>query len=320
MFNTNYIKTIITKFLRTSTKTIKPNKQLQQLYDSNDYYEMLMLLQEYNLSQSIPFLASGMSSYFNSQVNATGLSNLKLSTQDIEDAKFIASCFGKTINYSDNNLSVLYATLLGTTEFNYGMQTFPAGIFEDVFQCSPDHNLPIEPIVGESESDFYCRVLDYQISHSDSFPIERRDEALTRAKRLASNFCNGKNRIYLIPFENVLNNKASFGDVAGLRDGKLSGEELKSKLDNLHSFEQLLQVFDISITNGMSPYDDPNMTSEYGIAIYGTIDSKGISFFEIDRIYDLIQKKARDMGYADGDVIPNDLDLSMQKNSNGYSR
>ncbi len=147
------------------------------------------------------------------------------------------------------------------------MQTFSTGILEDVFQCSSNHSLPIQPIVGENESDFYCRVLDYQISQFDNFPMERRSEALARAKRLASNFCNGKNRIYLIPFENVLNNKASFGDVEGLRDGKLSGEELKSKLDNLHNFEQLLKAFDVSITNGTNPYDNPNMTSEYGIAI-----------------------------------------------------
>lgn len=315
MFNTNYIKTIISKFLKSSDKTLKQNMQLQQLYDSNDYYEMLMLLQEYNLSQTMPFLACGMSCYFNNQVNENGLSNLKLSDQDIEDAKFIASCFGKLINYSDNNLSTLYTTLLGTTEFNYGMQTFPAGIFEDVFQCSPDHSLPIPPIVGESESDYYCRVLDYQISQFGNFPLEKRNEALNRAKRLSNNFCKGKNRIYLIPFENVLSNKASFGDVKGLRDGKLSGEELKLKLDKLYSFEQLLQAFDVSINNGINFYVDPNMTSEYGIAIYGNIASKGTSFFEIDRLYNIVQRKARNMGYIDGDIIPNDLDLSIQENN-----
>ena len=65
MFNTDYIKAIISKFLRISNKNVKPNIQLQQLYDSNDYYEMLMLLQEYNLSQAMPFLAYGMSCYFN---------------------------------------------------------------------------------------------------------------------------------------------------------------------------------------------------------------------------------------------------------------
>ena len=318
MFNANYIKAIITKFLKFSNKAVKPNIQLQQLYDSNNYYEMLMLLQEYNLSQSMPFLASGMSCYFNDQVSENGLSNLRLSIQDIEDAKFIASCFGKTTNYSDNNLPILYTTLLGTTEFNYGMQTFPAGIFEDVFQCSPDHSLPIAPIVGESEPDFYCRVLDYQISQSDNFPMEKRSEALARAKRLASNFCKGKNRIYLIPFENVINNKASFGDIEGLRDGELKGEELKQKLDTLFTFEQLLQAF--SIKMDMNPYNDPNMTSEYGIAIYGTIINKGISYFEIDRIYDLIQKKAKKMGYVDGDVIPNEVSLNAQEDEIGFSR
>lgn len=149
----------------------------------------------------------------------------------------------------------------------------------------------IKPIVGESESDYYCRVLDYQISQFDNFSVERRSEALARAKRLASNFCSGKNRIYLIPFENVASNKASFVDVEGLRDGKLSGKELEAKLDSLYSFEHLLQAFDVSITNGMNPYSNPNMTSEYGIAIYGTIANKGISFFEINRVYDSIQKK-----------------------------
>lgn len=160
--NINYTKSIILKILNLINKKVKPNFQLQHLYNSNCNYEELMYaLQEYNLSEAVPYLASGMSSYFNKQVDESGLSNLKLSAQDKEDAKFIASCFGKKINYSDNDLSILYTTLLGTTEFNYATQTFPAGIFEDVFQCSVDHSFPIQPIVGESEPDFYCRVLDY---------------------------------------------------------------------------------------------------------------------------------------------------------------
>ena len=320
MLKSDYIKEIITKFLRTHTNTIKLNIHLQELYDSKEYNELLMLLQEYNLSQTMPFLASGLSCYFNEQIDEKGLSNLKLSSQDIEDAKFIASCFGKTINYSDNNLSTLYTTLLGTTEFNYGMQTFPAGIFEDVFQCSPDHSLPIQPIVGENEVDYYCRVLDYQISQHDNFPIEKRDEALARAKRLAQNFCNGKNRIYLIPFENVLNNKASFGDVEGLRSGTLKGTELEEKINSMYSFEQLLQAFYISFSDGANPYNNPNMTSEHGIALYGNINSNNISFFEVDRMYDLIQKKAKELGYNDGEIIPKDLDFSKQENNSIYSR
>ena len=87
------------------------------------------------------------------------------------------------------------------------------------------------------------------------------------------------------------------------------------KLDKLYSFEQLLQAFDVSINNGINFYVDPNMTSEYGIAIYGNIASKGTSFFEIDRLYNIVQRKVRNMGYIDGDIIPNDLDLSIQENN-----
>ncbi len=309
MLNANYVKAMITKILGSLHNEVKPNIELQQLYEStSNHEEMLMALQRYNYAQSKPFLASGMSCYFNDQVDEHGLSNLKLSRQDMEDAKFIASCFGKDVNYSVNDLSIVYTTLLGTTEFNYGMQTFPAGIFEDVFQCSADHRLPIQPVVGESEPDFFCRVLDYQISQFNHFPTEKRIEALARAKRLTSHFCSGKNRVYVIPFEDVIHHKASFGDIEGLRDGKLSGEELKQKLDKLHTLEQLLQLFEITVENGMDPYNDMNMKSEYGIAIYGPIASKDISFLEVNRMYDLMQTKARDMGYVDGDVIPDDLD------------
>ena len=320
MFNSNYIKAVITKFLKNSNKAVKPNIQLQQLYDSNNYYELLMLLQEYNLSQSTPYLATGQSCYFNEQVSQNGLSSLKLAEQDIEDAKFIAMCFGKTLNYSDNDLSTLYTTLLGTTEFNYGMQTFPAGIYEDVFQCPVDHSFPIQPVVGESEADFYCRILDFNISQFPNFPISKRDEVLARAKRLANNFCNGKNRIYLIPFENVANNKASFGDVEGLRDGKLNGAELQRELDSLPSFKQLLESYSISLNDAMSSYNNSNMTSEYGIAIYGPINSSGITFFEIERSYNLLQQKAINMGYNIGDTIPSNFDFDMETNNNTHSR
>ncbi len=324
MLNMDYIMTIITNYLKSLNAAVKPNAQLQQIYDkygkNDNPTEMLMFLEEYNLSQPMPFLASGLSCYFNSQADENGLSNLRLSNQDIEDAKYIASCFGKTINYSDNNLSTLYVTLLGTVEFNYGMQTFPAGIFEDVFQCSPNHNFPIQPIVGESEADFYCRILNYQISQFEDFPLERKNEALARAKRLASNFCNGKNRIYLIPFENVINNKSSFGDVTGLRDGTLKGEKLQKTLDSLPSFEELLKSYQIGFGNGFNPYMNANMTSEYGIAIYGPIFSKGISYIEIERAYDLFQTRAKAMGYVDGDVIPIGPYSNIQEKNDDYSK
>ena len=267
----------------------------------------------------MPYLASGVSSYFNEQIEQKGLSYLKLSMQDIEDAKFISACFNKETNFSDNNLSILYTSLLGTVELNYASQSFPAGIFEDVFQCSVTHELPLEPIYGEKEVDYYIRVLEYQISQYVYFPMEYKEEALQRARRLAEKFCQGKNRVYLIPFDNVLKNKASFGDILGLRDGKSNGEELKKILDERYTFETLLEKFNIMIKNNPGIYLDANMTSEYGIAIYGEIKMDGVSYFEVDRHYELLQKKAEKLGYVQGDPIAttilfeNQVDISLDR-------
>lgn len=315
MISKEYIKAIIKRILNQSEKDIKKNVTIQELYDENDYYQLLSLLEEYNISKQVPLLACGMSCYFNDQVAENGLSELKVNEEDKKDAKYIASCFGKSINYSETDLSILYMTLLGTTEFNYGMQTFPAGIFEDVFQCSADHSLPLDFIAGESEVDYYCRVLDYQISKHSNFPTQKRDEVIMRGRRLASKFCNGKNRIYLIPSNNVLDNKASFGDADGLRNGAATGEALETRLSELHTLRELLEAFNISIND----YSNANLTGEFGIAIYGKIKSDGITFIEVTRMYDLIQEKARSIGYKEGEIIPNNFDC-FQEEKLGHSR
>ena len=77
MLNANYVKAMITKILGSLHNEVKPNIELQQLYEStSNHEEMLMALQRYNYAQSKPFLASGMSCYFNDQVDEHGLSNL----------------------------------------------------------------------------------------------------------------------------------------------------------------------------------------------------------------------------------------------------
>ena len=313
MNNLKYIKENITNFIKYLNKDIKLNIELQYIYNQTEYNKLLDTLEEYNRNLSVPYLATGMSCYFNNQVIEQGLSNLKLTKQDATDAKFIAACFDKNINYSENELSILYTTLLGTTEFNYGMQTFPAGIFEDVFQCPKNHSFPLQPMVGEKEPDFFNRILEFQISNHPNFPLEIKDEVIKKGKRLATKFCSEKNRIYLIPVENIKNNKASFGDVKGLRDGTLKGEKLKEKLDTLYTLDKLLKINNISLTKKYNPYNNPNMTSEYGIAIYGPIDSKGISFFEIYRKYELMQKIAIKLGYEYGKPIPQKLDINKIK-------
>ncbi len=116
-------------------------------------------VEDFNCTTKASFLASGQSSYFSEQIDKNGMSGLRLRDEDIEDAKYIAECFGKQINLSNDALDILYVTLPGTTEVNYATQTFPAVIFEDVFQCSAIHELPFPPKVGEKEEVYWSRVL-----------------------------------------------------------------------------------------------------------------------------------------------------------------
>ena len=317
-----YFFMIASKYLAYLKHIGKIDKKIQAIYNENKYdYDalsnstLLMDLEEYNLSLNVPYLASGQSCYFNESVDANGLYNFKLRQQDIDDARFISQCFGVTTNYHDVSIPIIYTTLLGTTEFNYATQTFPAGIFEDVFQCSPLHDFPIQPIVGETEQDFFLRLLKYQIEHSESFNMEYAEEVLKRGKRLINNFCAGKNRVYLIPLDDVLSTKASFGDILGSRNGNMSSEQLNQIIGELPTFKELLITY-ISYYNGrdsyenmaktFSLYQDANMTSEYGIALYGKIPTDKIKYIEVERKYQMMQKRAIDLGYQIGEIIPVD--------------
>lgn len=300
----NYFYTLINNYV----KKAKINTDIQNLYNQYGYgydditdTQLLIELQNYNMLQNIPYLATGQNGYFHEQIVNNGLGNFKLNYQDIEDARYISRCFGKNTTYSENNIPITYTTLLGTTEFNYASQSFPAGIYEDVFQCSPDHNFPIQPLVGEKEEEFYLRVLEFQIDSSDRFEIINKQEVLYRGKRLIHNFCCYKNKVYLINFNDVSDIKASFGDVEGLRSGSITYEESQQKITELPSFSQLLEIFNI---NYNTIYNDPNMQSEFGIALYGIIPPEKIQFIEVERKYELLQKRAIELGYSIGDIIP----------------
>ncbi len=52
-----------------------------------------------------------------------------------------------------------------------------------------------------------------------------------------------------------------------------------------------------------SMYQNPNFTSEYGIAIYGKIQSDNLEYVEVDRSYDFMQKKALQAELKDGDDL-----------------
>lgn len=307
-----YFLTIINNYIKKIKGNKKVNTIIQSLYNKYGYgytdindAQLLMDLQNYNMLQDDPYLATGQSGYFHEQIMSNGLGSFKLNSQDIEDAKYISNCFGKVTMYSENNIQITYTTLLGTTEFNYGTQTFPAGIFEDVFQCSPIHEFPIQPIVGESEQDFYLRLLEHQIDSSEEFNTINKQEVVNRGKRLIHNFCAHKNKIYLIKISNLQDIKASFGDIEGLRDGTASFEESQQKIQELPSFSQLLSSFNISSD---MIYNDPNMQSEFGIALYGLIPYEKIQFIEVERKYEMMQRRAIELGYSIGDVMPLNLD------------
>ena len=290
----------------------------QYLYGYDDVYDadLLMQLQNYNLSLDDPYLATGQCSYFDEQIRENGLSTQKLILQEYEDAKFISQCFGIETNYSDNTVPIIYTTLLGTTEFNYATQTFPAGIFEDVFQCSANHDWPIQPTVGESEKDFYLRLLEHQMDNSNVFLKEKKAEALYRGKRLIEKMCTGKGKVYLIKMSDALKLKASFGDVIGLRDGKISDNDAQSEIDKLQSLNDLMTNFGISKDY---LYSNPNMGSEYGIALYGTIPFTSLKYIEVESRYNVLQKKAIDFGYSFGYTIPSDFENQIKETSN-YSK
>lgn len=291
----------------------KHNSELQEIYDSviganledwETQWEMQNRFQEFNMSAETPFLASGQSSYFNEQIDQSGMSGLKLREQDVEDARFIAECFGEKASFSDNNLDILYTTLPGTTEMNYAMQTFPAIIFEDVFQCSAGHELPFNPKVGEKEKDYWTRVLDTKIAENEDFPQDKIREVRERGMRLAKNFCTGKNRIYLIPIKDILANKASFGDIMGVRGGEFrDGKTMDDAMDEVLNLGELCAIYGRDPNNIFELYGDPNFSSEFGIAIYGKIPQENVQCIEVERGYDIMQRKAKQKGLKDGDEI-----------------
>lgn len=315
MNKTREFFTSVKNYLSNIKKQSKVNNFVQDYYNKYSYGysevndgQLLMELQNYNMSLNVPYLATGQSGYFHQQIMSNGLGSFKLNPQDIEDAKFISKCFGKNAAYSSNNIPITYATLLGTTEFNYASQSFPAGIYEDVFQCSPDHDFPIQPLVGEKEEDYYLRVLEYQINSYDQFDSINKQEVLNRGKRLIHNFCGFNNKMYLIPISDLLNVRASFGDVNGLRDGNVSAENASQIVNNLQSLSQLLSEYNIDYNN---LYDNPNMDNEFGIALYGVISPDKIQYIDVKRKYDIVQRKSVELGYSWGDVIPNNIYLDI---------
>ena len=76
----------------------------------------------------------------------------------------------------------------------------------------------------------------------------------------------------IIPIKSILNNKISFWDIKGIKNCKFS-------------------IYEV---NGLY-YHDVDLENE--VAIYGNFFSVVITYFDVDRLFQLIQKKAYDLGY-----------------------
>ncbi len=307
--------------IKKAIKDFKMQKVFLQNYgkewiEGMDQLSLEETLSYYKFLPNVPYLASGQSGYFHEQIKKNGLGDFKLKPQDMQDAKFISDCFGNKTIYSENSVPITYTVLFGLDmlEFTYGEQLFPAGILEDVFQLTPNSS-PIniiKPKVGEKEQDFYLRLLEHQIDISKSFDITKKQEVLIRGKRLIENFCGHKNKIYLIKVTDVKDMKISFGDVPGLRNGNLSTEETQKILQELPTFAEMVNRDNFKLDKkGKLDFDicaklfnDPNFSCYDGVALYGTIPYEKIEYIEIDREYEILQKKALELGYAVGEDMP----------------
>lgn len=318
--------------LESKEATPQKDPEFQKIYeesktsDEYGFYESTM--KNHNLETGRLYFATGQSCYYNEQADRDGLCSLKMSQEDIADANFIINCFGGRNGHqppdgeppkprSEDKISVLYTTLPGSTELLYASQSFPAFIFEDVFGCGADHIPTISPKVGEEESDFYLRLLGHRIDTTDGFPSDKREQVLMSGKRLIDSFCSkekGKNRIYLIPYENIQDNVTTYGDVPELRGtgaSKTFARQFfadKRVSEEKYGYPTLKEIVDERLYGEKERvYEDPNFTSEYGVVIYDDFPQDGIKYFEVERAYDIAQDMAKNSGLKPGEEIPEDI-------------
>ena len=290
-------------------------KTIQALYNKLGYgytsttdNTLLYLLSEYNKTLEEPYLATGQSCYYSEQIAKNGLTNLHFDQETIDDINYIFQCFGKKPYAKKGDIPIVFTTLLGTTEFNYATQSFPAFIYEDVFKGSVFHTFSIAPKVGEREQDFLLRVMEYNIENSTNFNLSNKEECLIRTKGIIDRFCSGKNRIYLIKIKDILDKKYSYGDIEGQRTRNATNEDINRQIEDLPTIEETLHshsYFYEDFIYGL--YSDYNWTDEYGVAIYGNLSEVEIAYIEVDRIYDVWQKIAYALGCKEGEEIPKSI-------------
>lgn len=240
------------------------------------------------------FFASGQSPYFASQIDEGGLGSAKLLDEDIADIKFLQQIFNPAsqLLIVDRSFYATYCVVPGEYEYKYANDSLPAIVAEEAFGCAANHSFNVQPRVGEDEIDFIVRHLESKID--SNIDEVTRKKILTKGRRLASKFCIGESHIYLVPCKEILDNKVSFGDVNEMRngqDGSIELPTLRQKIDDYY------------IT---SFTEDPNFNSEFGLAVYGKIDSKKIFRLKMPSRFVRLQQYAQSRGLSVGtEISPN---------------
>lgn len=271
------------------------------------------------------YLVSGQNSYFNNHIMQNGLNHIRV---DKEDAKVISMLhslvlrFGCPSNYGDNN-SILYVTPPGTIELGYARQSFPSGILEDVFRWQGDKKYPfpwytyfddiesVNLIAGEDECDYWIRVsqklLDIKKKREKSIKFENKEISeeqlknfMDRVRNVLNKFCNGYNRLYFLPLNQILNNKVSFF-AEKIREGRITGKNYERELSAMKTLEQIIAD---------TANNDPMLflkrlkssESQWGMTILGRVESP-IKYVEIKSIYRLLQEYFLNHGYKKGQII-----------------
>ncbi len=306
---------------------VKKDVELQKKYDEivNAPSKEVFLLKKYDpLGEDNLYFVSGQNAYFNKQIEENGLNHIRV---EDEDAKVIAMLhslvltYGKPEDYGKYD-SIIYITPSGTLELGYARQSFPSGILEDVLRWQGDRKKPfpwyhflddletVDLIVGEKEYDYWLRVAHKMINSKkkNNIPLrfedreiseEQIDNFMSRVRNVFKKFCTGKNRLYFIPLESILNNKITWF-AEKIRDGQITNEEYEKELASMSTLQQVIQNSGLDSKSYLKNLKTSD--NQWGLALLGEINDP-IKYVEIKTTYELLQEYYINHGYSEGEVI-----------------
>lgn len=307
---------------------VEQDLELQRIYDKavNNPSKESFLKRKFNpFGVNELYLVSGQNSYFNNHIMQNGLNNIRIEEADAKVIAMLNSLVrDEPANYGSND-SIIYVTAPGTIELDYARQSFPSGILEDVFCWLGGKKYPfpwftysffgdgvesVDLIAGEDECDYWIRVTQklLEIKKKSKKSIKFKDKEISeeqlenfmiRVHDVLNKFCNGYNRLYFLPINQILNNKATYF-AENIREGRITGDDYEREL---LSMETLQQIIDSTAKDSMSFIEQlKSNESQWGMAILGKIESP-IKYVEIKSMYQLLQEYFLNHEHKNGDII-----------------